>query len=191
MVDDSDFEKAMSGVRRLKKDSVQPAPVNRQSNSALRAQIQNRAIKSGAPSDKNYSANKEIPHAGQSNEKGDNTLFFIRNGVQKKVLRELKKGTRYPVEDTLDLHGLTQAQAQHEIDLAVADLEPSRLICLLIVHGKGLHSPEGATLKTFTSGYLKTLPAVKAYCSAQQRDGGTGAVYALVRRNPDHTPLQP
>ncbi len=190
MADDIEFEKAMSGVRRLKKDSVQPTPVKRQSNSALRSQIQNRAIKSAVSSDKIYSANKEIPHAGQSNEKGDNTLFFIRNGVQKKVLRELKKGSRYPVKETLDLHGLTQIQAQSEIDLAVVNLEPSRLTCLLIIHGKGLHSTHGARLKTFTSEYLKTLPAVKAYCSAQQRDGGTGAVYALVRGNPDHTPLQ-
>jgi len=191
MSDDIDFEQAMSGVRRLKKDSARPAPAKRKSNSALRAQIEDRAIQSATLPDESMYGGKVIDHDGRSNDTGDNSLFFIRNGVQKKVLRELKKGMRYPVEDTLDLHGLTQAQAQHEIDLAVADLEPSRIICLLIIHGKGLHSPEGATLKAFTSGYLKTLSEVKAYCSAQQRDGGTGAVYVLVRRNPDHTPLQP
>ncbi|MCP3852937.1 MAG: DNA mismatch repair protein MutS, partial [Gammaproteobacteria bacterium] len=120
-------------------------------------------------------------NSGQSHEHGDSSLFFLRNGVQKKVLRELKKGTRYRVQNSLDLHGLTQLQARHEIDAAIDDLAPDQLNCLLIIHGKGLHSTSGATLKGFSASYLKTLPAVKAYCSAQQRDGGSGALYVLVK----------
>ncbi len=181
MADDIDFKQAMRGVRPLKKGATVAAPAQRQPNRSLRAQIQNRALQSAAQLEESEARQISPSNGGQSHEEGDASLFYLRNGVQKKVLRELKKGTRYRVQDSLDLHGLTQLQAQHEIDAAFKHLAPDLLNCLLIIHGKGLHSASGATLKEFTATYLKTLPAVKAYCSAQQRDGGSGAVYVLVK----------
>jgi DNA-nicking Smr family endonuclease len=178
MADDIDFKQVMRNVRPLKKGA---APAQRQPNRSLRAQIQNRALQSAAQPDETEARQMSPSNNGQSHEHGDSSLFFLRNGVQKKVLRELKKGTRYRVQNNLDLHGLTQLQAQHEIDAAFNYLTLDQLNCLLIIHGKGLHSTSGATLKEFTATYLKTLPAVKAYCSAQQRDGGSGALYVLVK----------
>lgn len=181
MADDIDFKQAMRDVHPLKKSATGPTPAQRQPNRALRAQIQNRARQSATQLDETEPRQMSLSNNGQSNEHGDNSLFFLRNGVQKKVLRELKKGSRYRVQNNLDLHGLTQLQARHEIDSAFNYLAPNQLNCLLIIHGKGLHSASGATLKAFTANYLKTLPAVKAYCSAQQPDGGSGALYVLVK----------
>jgi len=181
MADDIDFKQAMRGVRPLRKDATHVTSPNRRPNKSLREQIQRRAHQSAAQFEPADSVRISLEHTGQSNPDGDDALYFLRSGVQKKVMRELKKGSRYKVENVVDLHGLTQTQAQQKIDSALQQLDPSRLSCMLIIHGKGLHSENGATLKRFTAAYLKTQPAVKAYCSAQQRDGGNGAVYVLLK----------
>ena len=181
MANDIDFKQAMRGVRPLNKDTASTTSAHRGSNRALREQIQNRARHSAAELETTSTSRTSVSDSGHSNLPGDEYLYFLSNGVQKKVLRELKKGTRYALESTLDLHGLNQRQAQREIDAELKHFEPSRLSCLLIIHGKGLHSTQGATLKEFTAAYLKTRPSVKAYCSAQQRDGGSGALYVLVK----------
>ena len=171
----------MKGVKRLRKESVDPGQARHASARKLRKQIQERARHSASfLGDDDAPASRES-HPGQSNAEEDNTLFFLRQGVQKKVLRDLKKGSRYPIGLTLDLHGLTQTRAQRAIDDAVDRAFASGIRCLLIIHGKGLHSPQGARLKRLTADYLRSLPAVRAYCSAQPSDGGTGAVYALAR----------
>ena len=181
MADDIDFKKAMRGVRLLRKDSSVQSMAPRKPDRALRVQIQDRARQSAQFAEEINTAPNTTPKDGLSNRSDDETLFYLSHGVQKKVLRELKKGSRYSADHILDLHGLSQPQAQIEIDYILKNLESAQLACLLIIHGKGLHSPNGATLKEFTAAYLKSLVPVKAYCSAQQRDGGTGALYVLVK----------
>ena len=57
------------------------------------------------------------------------------------------------------------------------------LRCVRIVHGKGLGSGDrGPILKNKVCKWLKRHPAILAFCSAQRRHGGTGAVYALLRK---------
>lgn len=179
MADDIDFKQAMRDVRPLKKESVHPRCAPRKHRDASSLRFRRQAAESFATD--TSVAPRQAPRGGHSNEQGEHQVFFLRHGVQKKVLRELKKGVRYPVEYTLDLHGFTWAQANREIDRLFSQLPAARLSCLLIIPGKGLHSPEGARLKTFTIDYLKTLQSVRAFCSAQVRDGGTGALYVLVR----------
>ncbi len=180
MVDDIDFKQAMQGVRPLRKGAAQAS--NRlKPDRALRTQIQNRARQSAQLSDQPDTSKNTPSQDGLSNDREDQTLYYLSHGVQKKVLRELKKGSRYSIDRILDLHGLTQQQALSEIDSVLQNIESTQPTCVLVIHGKGLHSPKGATLKDFTAAYLKTQPAVKAYCSAQQRDGGLGALYVLVK----------
>ena len=179
--DEIDFLRAMQGVRQLDKTATPPSTVKRQGNRALRAEIRQRALHPANASSKAEHPAAPAQFNGQSNDEADTALFYLRHGVQKKVLRDLKKGLRYPAQGTLDLHGLTQMQAQLEIDRALVDFNYAGLACLLIIHGKGLGSSKGPVLKKFTSAYLKTLPQVRAYCSALLRDGGTGALYVLLR----------
>ena len=106
---------------------------------------------------------------------------FARSGLQKKVMRRLKRGD-HNCTATLDLHGRTIAEAEPLLDDFVRNATIANRSALLIIHGKGLHS--GGTrgvLKLFTLNWLKQQAPVKAFCSALPRDGGTGAVYVLLR----------
>ena len=59
------------------------------------------------------------------------------------------------------------------------------LRCAHIIHGKGYRSGERQpVLKRKVNYWLRLRPDVLAFCSATPRDGGTGAVYVLLR-NPD------
>jgi len=177
--DDIDFEQAMRDVRRLNSKSPAPLQKRRTGNAQIRAEIQQRARQSAATLVETPSSDA-ADFAGKSNEAGDEHLYFLGQGLQKKILRELKQGRRYPVADSLDLHGLTQQQAEQQLAQMLDEFSTARG-CLLIVHGKGLRSAEGPVLKNLTARYLKSHPRVRAFCSASISDGGTGALYVLLR----------
>lgn len=108
-------------------------------------------------------------------------LSFRRPGVREQTLRQLRRG-RYPIEDELDLHGLSQAAARdHLIEfIAQCSLEGRR--CVRIVHGKGYRSgSRGPVLKIAVNTWLRRHSDVLAFTSARPIDGGTGAVYVLLR----------
>lgn len=55
--------------------------------------------------------------------------------------------------------------------------------CVRIVHGKGNGSRQrGPVLKQKVNHWLRQRDEVLAFCSARPVDGGTGAIYVLLRR---------
>ena len=122
------------------------------------------------------------PGAGVMIDQTDGDFFeFCRSGLQKKVLQKLKRGD-YGFTATLDLHGHTTAEANRMLPDFVTNALAAGDRTVLIIHGKGLRSGEfGGVLKQFTADWLKQYAEVQAFCSAQPRDGGTGAVYVLLR----------
>ena len=111
----------------------------------------------------------------------DDVLSYSKPGLQKNVLRKLRRGD-YRREMELDLHGMTTKtarQALHEL-LAEADHEGWR--CIRIVHGKGLRSSNrGPVLKSRVNTWLRQCAQVLAFCSAPPAAGGAGVVYVLLR----------
>jgi DNA-nicking Smr family endonuclease len=108
-------------------------------------------------------------------------LSFRRPGVRDQTLRQLKRG-RYPVEDELDLHGLSQAAARDHLAEFIAASRNAGLRCVRIVHGKGYRSgARGPVLKIAVNTWLRRHADVLAFASARVIDGGTGAVYVLLR----------
>lgn len=108
-------------------------------------------------------------------------LSFRREGIQLTVVRNLKRGL-YRIEDTLDLHGMTQREAKAALREFLARAAARHLRCLRIVHGKGLGSgPRGPVLKNVANIVLRRDDSVLAFCSARRVDGGTGAIYVLLR----------
>ena len=108
-------------------------------------------------------------------------LSFRRPGVRDQTLRQLRRG-RYPVEDELDLHGLNQAAARDELAEFIASSRHAGLRCVRVVHGKGYRSgARGPVLKIAVNTWLKRHADVLAFTSARAIDGGTGAVYVLLR----------
>lgn len=108
-------------------------------------------------------------------------VAFARGGVQKAVMRKLKRGDIRP-SARLDLHQHTAAEAEAAIDRFLTRAAGRGASSALIVHGKGLRSgARGGVLKGVTCACLKRHPAMLAFCSAQPRDGGSGAMYVLLQ----------
>jgi DNA-nicking Smr family endonuclease len=111
-------------------------------------------------------------------------LLYARPGIQRRVLADLQRGA-IEVQLEVDLHGLTVELAARALAELMADCRERRIRCLLIVHGKGIRSSERQpVLKRKVNYWLRLYDQVLAFCSATSRDGGTGAVYVLLR-NPN------
>jgi len=114
----------------------------------------------------------------------DDYLLFSRAGVQKRLLADLQRG-HMEVGLELDLHGLTPAYAERILDEFLRDCARRGVRCALIIHGRGGRSPEQPpVLKRKVNYWLRRYDEVLAFCSATRRDGGTGALYLLLR-NPE------
>lgn len=110
-------------------------------------------------------------------------LLFAAPGVQLRLLKRLRLG-HLPWEAGLDLHGCTVEAARDELSRFIRDACRQELRCVLVVHGKAYTQPgQPARIKSCVNDWLRQLDAVLAFCSAQPRDGGTGAVYVLLRRS--------
>jgi DNA-nicking Smr family endonuclease len=108
-------------------------------------------------------------------------LHFARPGVQKRLLADLQRG-ELEVELEVDLHGLTVAYARDVFNDFLAACARRRVRCARIIHGKGYRSQERQpVLKRKVNYWLRLRDDVLAFCSATRRDGGTGAVYVLLR----------
>ncbi len=106
---------------------------------------------------------------------------YARSGLQKKTIEKLIQG-QPKFEAKLDLHGYTRAETSHELETFFRNSIQSGYRCVLVIHGKGHHSPNQAVLRTFTMDWLKEIDSVLAFCTAKQDDGGTGAVYVLLKK---------
>lgn len=110
-------------------------------------------------------------------------LEYKGDGVQNGVYRKLKQG-KYPQEARLDLHNMTVEHARHEVFEFIQQCWQYQLRVVTIVHGKGLNSKSNqALLKSYCNRWLRDLPSVQAFCSAQPRHGGAGAVYVQLKKS--------
>lgn len=110
-------------------------------------------------------------------------LAWLRPGIQNRVLRRLRRGY-WSVQDGIDLHQMNAEAATRSIRVFIDEALASGKRCIRIVHGKGLRSgPAGPRLKTVTARVLSRHPSVLAFASAPPADGGTGAVYVLLKHS--------
>jgi len=113
-------------------------------------------------------------------ETGD-ILEFVRPGIQRRLFQELRRG-HLPPQQVLDLHGLRVAEARLELTRFLAFSRHHRLRVIQIIHGKGFGSNgRQPILKQKVNQWLRQRPEVLAFCSAARFDGGTGAVYVLLK----------
>lgn len=106
-------------------------------------------------------------------------------GVGPELIDRLSRGD-FPVQDYLDLHGLSLEEAFPAVEEFLVRSLTRGLRHVLIVHGRGFRSPGGVpVLKTALAQWLgqkRLQKRVLAFCTALPRDGGAGAVYVLLRR---------
>ena len=173
------FLKAMDGV----------APIFKDREKALRLQAA-RVKPSHPPPDERKAAMAHLQ--GLVNGSVDPDITFsdeyiegVVRGLSQKLMKKLKRG-ELPVQDHIDLHGLTRQQAEARVNDFVYESYRNGLRCVLIVHGRGLNSPENfSVLKEGLPMWLgrgKTGKLVLAFSTARPYDGGMGATYVLLRK---------
>jgi DNA-nicking Smr family endonuclease len=107
---------------------------------------------------------------------------FTAHGVDRREIQKLKRG-EYVAADRYDLHGFTANAAAAAVRRFLDTSRRHGHRCVCIVHGRGLRSPGGvAVLKTLVRALLRSHGAVLAFADAPRSDGGSGAVYLLLRR---------
>ena len=124
----------------------------------------------------------EPAHAAAADDvTADGALSFQRAGVRIQSMRRLRRGL-YPIDDELDLHGLSQTEARLQLADFIARSRDAGCRCVRIVHGKGYRSgARGPVLKTAVNLWLRRHLDVMAFVSARAIDGGAGALYVLLR----------
>ncbi|MBW2169255.1 MAG: Smr/MutS family protein [Deltaproteobacteria bacterium] len=107
------------------------------------------------------------------------------HGFSRKLMKRLKKG-EIPIQDYVDLHGLTKQEAEIRIKNFLLRSQQLGLRCVLVVHGRGLNSEDHIpVLKERLPVWLTRGPVKKivlAFSTAMPYDGGTGAIYILLRK---------
>jgi DNA-nicking Smr family endonuclease len=116
---------------------------------------------------------------------GDEYIEGAGPGIDRNLLRALRRGD-FSVQGQLDLHGKTQVQAREAVERFLSDSRRAKKRCVLIVHGRGLNSKDQVPvlkeqLKVWLS-QKRIGNMVLAFATARPQDGGTGAVYVLLRR---------
>jgi DNA-nicking Smr family endonuclease len=165
------FRQAVAGTRPLKHDKVEdyrpprsPHPVKRDTGAGESFQDM-------------LSDEMDLEAVSAADE-----LLFQRPGLQSTVMRKLRRG-QFPCEAELDLHGLRIDDARSTVARFLDQAVQHGQRCIRIVHGKGYGSSDAQpVLKNKINTWLRQRPEVLAFCSARPADGGTGAVYILLKR---------
>ncbi len=108
-----------------------------------------------------------------------------RLGLDPRLVIRLRRGD-FSMQGHLDLHGMTQPDAKAALTEFIQESVRKGRRAVLVVHGRGLRSPGGRpVLKHATAQWLShgTIGGyVLAFTTAQMYDGGTGALWVLLRR---------
>jgi DNA-nicking Smr family endonuclease len=116
----------------------------------------------------------------------ETTVEGARVGFERR-LRELARGL-LPVFDTLDLHGLSAQKAEAAVRSFCSSARGQVPRTVLVVHGKGIHSPAGQpVLRDAVAHWLSTPPVARdvlCFVTARPKHGGAGAMYVLLAARP-------
>jgi DNA-nicking Smr family endonuclease len=123
--------------------------------------------------------------------RGEIDPFATGEGVEgassregRRYLARLKRG-EFSVQGHLDLHGFGREEARPALERFLREAQRMGHSCVRVVHGRGTHSEsEPSLMKREVTRWLSSRRlsrTVVAFASARWRDGGSGAVYVLLR----------
>ncbi|MGI9221200.1 MAG: Smr/MutS family protein [Woeseiaceae bacterium] len=173
MTDDDDnlFQRMMSDAKPLKTTERVPAATRKPKPKARFARADERAALE-------ESLDVDIDAIEESS---GESLRFKRPSVGRTTMRMLARGS-YAIQAELDLHGMKLPEAKIHLERFLQGCASNNKLCVRVVHGKGLGSGErGPVLKNAVNRWLRKWDVVLAFVSTRQVDGGTGAVYVLLR----------
>lgn len=168
--DIEEFRRSVGPVRTLRHDRVgathRPAPPRPRPRDE-------------PPGDDGFAAISD--RLGEQSARAGDALLFVRPGIQHRQLQQLRRG-QFRSRAELDLHGMNTAQARQAMAAFIAQCRSRQIRHVRIIHGKGYGSTGDApVLKNRVNAWLQQHHEVLAFSSAQPRDGGTGALYVLLR----------
>lgn len=168
------FQQAMSDVAPLKQDKVY-----HDNNKPVARRIEKRI------DDENARPEFHDPFSDEQDimdVKPEEILSFCRIGIQKSAFRKLRSGALH-ICDELDLHGATLKQAKQMLVYFLQETIQIENCCVRIIHGKGQRSKNNKpVLKSHVNRWLSEHERVLAFHSAKPKDGGSGALYVLLKR---------
>lgn len=165
------FRRLMADAKRLETDRAPPAQRRTRPKATFARRDRHEVLRESLEGD---------PVSGEA-EAGD-YLQFRHASVSRAMIRRLARG-RFSRQAELDLHGLTTAEAREELGRFIAECVDRGLTCVRVIHGKGRGSGQaGPVLKRLADQWLRRCRAVLAFVTARPVDGGSGALYVLLRR---------
>lgn len=169
-LDKNIFQEAMKGVKRLiytKKITPQPPALPIKPRQKPQLETNN--------ADLFQFSDYDIHQSVGSGE----LIEYFRSGIQHKMIRKMRTG-EYEIEAKLDLHGMIVTEAREGLARFILECQRQGIRQVLIVHGKGRahHDP---ILKNKLNHWLRQTSDILAFCSAKSKEGGTGALYVLLK----------
>lgn len=149
--------------------------------------------KSSSGKNKKNINHKQIKNSKLANQKSKMSSFLdmyppvdeIESEVipKKVYLKQQRRNyKRMKPQKVLDLHGFTLAFAKIELDDFILNCKKRKIEKIMIIHGKGLHSPDGeAVLRIFIRNELKLSPYIGETGHPSEKEGGAGATWAIIK----------
>lgn len=144
----------------------------------LAQQLKRQALEVSKPLANNYLSVEEVEPLDPYDH-----ISYKQDGVQEGVFKNLRLG-KYKIDFVLNLQQKKFEQARSLLFQQILDSHKNAHRTLLIKHGLGLHSlPFTAFLKSYVNKWLRQMPEVIAFYTAQPKHGGNSAVYVLIKKN--------
>jgi DNA-nicking Smr family endonuclease len=105
-------------------------------------------------------------------------------GLDRRTMDRLRRG-QIRAEARLDLHGHTQDEAQSALADFLRRAQHAGKRCVIVITGRGRMGQGGGVLRSQTPRWLNLpslRPLVLGFAVAQPKDGGSGALYVLLKK---------
>ena len=89
---------------------------------------------------------------------------------------------KLPVDGSLDLHGLTAADAENQLKSFFIKAKNAGWRKVIIIHGKGIHSKEEPVLKKVVMDFIENSPIAGSHGIPGASEGGSGAVWVAIKK---------
>ncbi len=168
-LDKAAFDEAMKGVKRLVQPKINPL---RPPKLAIKSRP-----KLEETSD--FDVFQFSDHEKYESIDSNTLIEFFRSGLQHKMIHKMRTGN-YEIEAKLDLHGMNVGEAREALARFLLECQQRKIRQVLIIHGKG-RANQVPVLKNKLNHWLRQTRDILAFCSAKSKEGGTGAMYVLLR----------
>lgn len=112
----------------------------------------------------------------------ETVISYQANPLPLKRLKQLRQGQTL-IQGRLDLHGLDVESARLELGQFIHQALRLKHRSFIVIHGKGGYDGKPPIIKNLVNTWLRQIPQVLAFHSATPKDGGSGAVYVLLRKS--------